>query len=369
MLQSQQQLSHHFKTMASFMSPVLVFPSPPSATPAPSSSSPLPVPPLFQNVEKTVKSAPSTTLAHLQESGCKALHKAIASEQTKSWLKLFETYYHLAVAYQNLNLHKKATEQLTFAAETAAIPKNGCEVGCNSETFYHTPIFSRRAFSHVMCDKKKEAIKDANKAVNLDSLNPDVYCIRALVWNSYEETKKAIYDLNKGLKLNPYHVCALIIRGAIINSLNSKPENEENNKDHEKAYKICQKSILFFDVTNFKSPKMAEFYEKFLWSLNVPHTVTSLNLLKGYSTFFTNLSNQKISPKLRKFPGMPFILSSQRTTNNHLKKSLTESSNSSISHLNTHQWLWNSMQSRLDPLWFCVKRKDLKYAFSRNFEK
>ncbi|XP_072509105.1 uncharacterized protein [Notamacropus eugenii] len=303
--------------MASFTPPGQPFPSPRSLSPSPSPSSSLPS--FFHCVEKTVMSAPSTTLAQLQESGSQALRKAIASEQTKSWLKaveyynellnivnkvkalkifetdlpyaqlLFETYYHLAVAYQSLNLHKKAIEQLTLAAEIAAIPKNGCEVGCNYETFYHTPIFSRRAFSHVIRGKKKEAIKDANKAINLDRLNPDVYCVRALVWNSYKETKRAIYDLNKGLRLNPYHTCGLIIRGATINSLNSKTENDTENRDHEKAYKICQKSKLFLDVTNFKSPKMAEFFDKFLWSLNVPHTVTSLNLLKGYSTSFTNL--------------------------------------------------------------------------------
>ncbi|XP_068963064.1 uncharacterized protein [Petaurus breviceps papuanus] len=271
---------------------------------------------------------------------------------------LFETYYHLAVAFQSLNLHKKAIEQLTLAAEIAAVPKaylrdivgsvpdhrnkvnihkNGCEVGCNYETFYHTPIFSRRAFSHVIRGKKKEAIKDANKAINLDRLNPDVYCVRALVWNSYKETKRAIYDLNKGLRLNPYHACALIIRGAIINSLNSKTESDKENRDHEKAYKICQKSKFFLDVSNFKSPKMAEFFEKFLWSLNVPHTVTSLNLLKGYSGSFTNLPRRKISQKLRTVPRMPSISSTQRSTSGYLKRSATASSNSSLSHLKIHQ--------------------------------
>ncbi|XP_031794692.1 uncharacterized protein LOC111721113 [Sarcophilus harrisii] len=345
--------------MASITSPGLALSSPPSLSSSTSSSCPS----VTQSLEKTILSAPTTILVHLQESGSKALRKAIASEQTKSWLKaiehytellnivykvkilkifdtdlphaqlLFETYYHLAVAYQNLNLHKKAVEQLTLAEEIASVPKNGCEVGCNYETFYHTPMFSRRAFSHVICGKKKEAIKDANKAINLDRLNPDVYCARALVWNSYKETKRAIYDLNKGLRLNPYHACALILRGATINSLNSNINNDTENRDHEKAYKICQKSKLFLDVTNFKNPKMAEFFEKFLWSLNVPHTVTSLNLLEGYSPYFSNLPCRKISQNLRKVPRMPSISYTQR---DHLKKSATSYS---LSHVKINQWL------------------------------
>ncbi|XP_074124376.1 uncharacterized protein LOC141543288 isoform X1 [Sminthopsis crassicaudata] len=346
--------------MASLTSSGLALSSPPSLSSSTSSSRPS----VMQSVEKTILSAPTTILVHLQESGSKALRKAIACEQTKSWLKaveyytellnivnkvkflkifdtdlpfaqlLFETYYHLAVAYQNLNLHKKAIEQLTLAEEIASVPKNGCEVGSKYETFYHTPIFSRRAFSHVIRGKKKEALKDANKAINLDRLNPDVYCVRALVWNSYKETKRAIYDLNKGLRLNPYHACALILRGATVNSLNSNIKNDEN-RDHEKAYKICQKSLLFLDVTNFKNPKMAEFFEKFLWSLNVPHTVTSLNLFEGYSSYFSNLPCKKSSQNLRKAPRMPSILSTQR---DHLKKSATISPYS-LSPVKINQWL------------------------------
>ncbi|XP_051817406.1 uncharacterized protein LOC127538001 isoform X2 [Antechinus flavipes] len=285
--------------MAYITSPGLILSPPPSLSSSTSSSRPS----VTQSVEKTILSAPATILVHLQESGSKALRKAIASEQTKSWLKaveyytelldivnkvkilrifdtdlpyaqlLFETYYHLAVAYQNLNLHRKAIEKLTLAEEITSVPKNGCEVGCSYETFYHTPIFSRRAFSHVLCGKKKEAIKDANKAINLDRLNP--------------------------------------------------------------AYKICQKSNLFLDVTNFKSPKMAEFFEKFLWSLNVPHTVTSLNLLEGYSAYFSNFPCRKISQNLRKVPRMPSILSTRR---DHLKKSATISPYS-LSYVKVNQWL------------------------------
>ncbi|XP_074124377.1 uncharacterized protein LOC141543288 isoform X2 [Sminthopsis crassicaudata] len=310
--------------MASLTSSGLALSSPPSLSSSTSSSRPS----VMQSVEKTILSAPTTILVHLQESGSKALRKAIACEQTKSWLKAVEYYTEL------LNIVNKVKFLKIFDTDLPFAQLNGCEVGSKYETFYHTPIFSRRAFSHVIRGKKKEALKDANKAINLDRLNPDVYCVRALVWNSYKETKRAIYDLNKGLRLNPYHACALILRGATVNSLNSNIKNDEN-RDHEKAYKICQKSLLFLDVTNFKNPKMAEFFEKFLWSLNVPHTVTSLNLFEGYSSYFSNLPCKKSSQNLRKAPRMPSILSTQR---DHLKKSATISPYS-LSPVKINQWL------------------------------
>ncbi|XP_006149553.1 uncharacterized protein LOC102481111 isoform X4 [Tupaia chinensis] len=184
--------------------------------------------------------------SQLQDAASTALRRALLSERARSWTKvveyytelldilnqvevyqisdpdvslaqlLYESHFHLAVALQNLNLHRKAIQQLENAAAIASIPKNGCNVGCKYETFFHTPIFSRMAYSHAACGQMKEAIKDANKAISLDNLNP---------------------------------VC-----------------------------KICPTNKRFLDVTDFSSPKMADFYDKFLWSLDVPHTITVVKL-------------------------------------------------------------------------------------------
>ncbi|XP_006149546.1 uncharacterized protein LOC102481111 isoform X2 [Tupaia chinensis] len=246
--------------------------------------------------------------SQLQDAASTALRRALLSERARSWTKvveyytelldilnqvevyqisdpdvslaqlLYESHFHLAVALQNLNLHRKAIQQLENAAAIASIPKNGCNVGCKYETFFHTPIFSRMAYSHAACGQMKEAIKDANKAISLDNLNPDVYCVRALVWNSCKETKRAIYDLNCGLRLNPSHICTLILRGAITKSIANENEQCDENKDHEKVCKICPTNKRFLDVTDFSSPKMADFYDKFLWSLDVPHTITVVKL-------------------------------------------------------------------------------------------
>ncbi|XP_077194617.1 uncharacterized protein LOC143837945 isoform X2 [Paroedura picta] len=199
---------------------------------------------------------------------------------------LFETYYHLGVAFQKLDLHHNAVEEFTNAIEVAHIPKYICQVGCVSRTVFHTPVFARRAYAYVKCGKIKEAITDANKAVQLDTSNSDVYCIRALVWSSAKEKRRALVDLNSSLKLNSSHICTLILRGAIMNSLGSV--TSVHNKDHRKAFSLCPDSQKFFEVQDFNSPKMSSFYDKYLWSINAFHTVTDANLFSG-ATFRSNL--------------------------------------------------------------------------------
>ncbi|XP_075785756.1 uncharacterized protein LOC102446356 isoform X3 [Pelodiscus sinensis] len=198
---------------------------------------------------------------------------------------LFETYYHLAIAFQRQNLHEEAVRELNKAIEVASIPKLSCQVGCVSRTFLHTPLFARRAYAYVKCGNLKEAIDDANKAVELDPVNPDIYCIRALVWNTVKERKRALFDLNCSQKLKPFNISTLIIKGAIKQSLMARedPQSLVKNKDHEKAYILDKESKHFFDVEDFHCPKMPEFYDRFLWSLNVPHTIMKVNLLAGSS--------------------------------------------------------------------------------------
>ncbi|XP_060100866.1 uncharacterized protein LOC132576086 isoform X2 [Heteronotia binoei] len=213
---------------------------------------------------------------------------------------LFETCYHLGIAFQKLDSHRNAVEEFTNAIEFAQVPKYACQVGCVSRSFFHTPVFARRAYAYVKCDKIKEAIKDANKTVELDPSNPDVYCIRALVWGSTKEKRRALVDLNNSLKLNSSHICSLILRGAILNSLTGVT-SPMHNKDHRKAFSLCPDSQKFFDVQDFNSPKMSSFYDRYLWSLNAFHTVTEVNLFSG-AAFHPKLP---YSPyRSRKLPGV-----------------------------------------------------------------
>ncbi|KAM8972057.1 uncharacterized protein RCH25_017672 [Pelodytes ibericus] len=185
---------------------------------------------------------------------------------------LYESYFHIGIAFQNLNQHGKAINQYTKALEASSLRKKGCTVGCISGNCLHTPVLTRRAFAHVKCDEMRKAFNDADRAVTMDSLNPDVYCIRALVWNTMQEEDRAIKDLNYALRLNPFHICSLLLRNNILR------DSAALSKDQEKALQFHAVPTKFWDVTNFNSPEIFEFFNRFLWSLNIPHTVMSLRL-------------------------------------------------------------------------------------------
>ncbi|XP_042325546.1 uncharacterized protein LOC121931638 [Sceloporus undulatus] len=281
---------------------------------------------------KAISPAFLSTIARIQAQAQAYLHNAITCERGRQWLQaidfyrkllyclnrkkfpseyvpgpgyaqlIFESYYHMGVAFQKLNCHRDAYEEFTYAMEETNTPKTACKVGCVTSSFYHTPVFARRAYAYVKCDKIKEAINDATRAVCSDPSNSDVYCIRALVWSSAKEKNRALHDLNFSFRLNSSHVCTLILRGAILKSLGGVPSLEPN-KDQEKALDLCPESASFFDVEDFHSPKMPYFYDKFLRSLNAFHTITEINLFAG-ATFAATLDINKgprISTPLRPF--------------------------------------------------------------------
>ncbi|XP_074921724.1 uncharacterized protein LOC116819258 isoform X2 [Chelonoidis abingdonii] len=222
------------------------------------------------------------------------LRSAIACERAMRWSEVVDHYTALLKTLSKEELPKDF-EPGPYYSQLIA-----CQVGCVSRTFLHTPLFARRAYAYVKCGLLKEAIDDANKAVELDPLNPDVYCVRALVWNTVKEKKRALFDLNCSQKLKPSHISTLIIKGIIKNSLMATEGTKYlvKNKDHEKAYKLDKTSKNFFDVEDFHSPKMDDFYDRYLWSLNVPHTIMQVNLMAG-SSFISHLPSDSFHREKR----------------------------------------------------------------------
>ncbi|XP_072006785.1 uncharacterized protein [Engystomops pustulosus] len=244
-----------------------------------------------------------------------SLHTAISSERAKQWVKaiehykkllkilnaikslgkgeidpsykqlLYETHYHLGIAYQNVNCHEDAVLQYTKALQASSISKKNCAVGCTSATCLHTPVLTRRAFAYVKCDEASKALRDADTAIYLDRSNPDVYCIRALVWSTLQKEEEAIKDLNYGLRINPHHACTLILRGNIKKYMRSENHSDlQLNNDQEQALQSNHYSIRFLGVKDFNNSEISEFCNTLLWSLNVPHTVISVRLLSACST-------------------------------------------------------------------------------------
>nr|XP_020666092.1 uncharacterized protein LOC110088241 isoform X2 [Pogona vitticeps] len=304
--------------------------------PSTTSATALTKPPSFHSplqsareVKPIIPSAFLASVASIQAQAQKHLFAAITCERAKRWFQaiehyrkllislsqkkfpsqyvpgpectklVFETYYHIGVAFQKVDYHRDASEEFTNAIETGNPSKVGCNMACASIPFYQTPAYARRAYAYVKCDKIKEAIGDATRAVYLDPSNPDVYCVRALVWSSAKEKRRALLDLNLSFRINPSHVCTLILRGAILKSLGGLSGSDQN-KDHKMASQLCRESINYFDVEDFHSPKMPSFYDKFLWSLNAFHTITEINLFAGASFMPKSKQSSMIQKDTRK---------------------------------------------------------------------
>ncbi|XP_033745173.1 uncharacterized protein LOC117330794 isoform X2 [Pecten maximus] len=176
---------------------------------------------------------------------------------------MYEMYYHLAVAYQHVGKHKQAITELTNAIDIVSIPKNGCLAGCMTNSCLMTPIYARRAFAHAKSGGMVLAKKDAEKTVVLDSRNPDVYCIRALVHSANDNERHAKKDLELALNFNPTHNCTLMLLKALNMAEIIKHGADPNS---------------YTNVNSFTHPCMVEFFDKMLFGLSLPHTVTQVDL-------------------------------------------------------------------------------------------
>ncbi|KAK6994036.1 tpr repeat [Biomphalaria glabrata] len=176
---------------------------------------------------------------------------------------LYECHFHLGLALQRLDQHKKSIVHYTQAMKAVSIPKCGCQAGCIANSCMLTPLYARRAFAHCMTDSLSNALRDIEDLTLLDSKNPDVYCVRALVHTARKEEKQAIQDLDYGLKLNPQHSGCKIVQRALCNppSIMRRPEVQSLD-----------------NVDSFLHPFAMDFYDRMLYTLMVPHKLTVVEL-------------------------------------------------------------------------------------------
>ncbi|XP_060555781.1 uncharacterized protein LOC132716505 [Ruditapes philippinarum] len=188
----------------------------------------------------------------------------------------YELHFHLGVAFQHLDNHRAAVSQFSKTIEVVSIAKNGCLAGCLTNSCLMTPIYARRAFAHAKLGSYKLALKDAEKAVVLDSDSPDVYCIRALVRSTFDDELMGLKDLETAVKLDKDHVCATMLKASF-----TKPLVTDENEQYGffgKAVRLCQEAETYLTCNSFVHPCILEFYDKFLFPLSVPHTVTTIHL-------------------------------------------------------------------------------------------
>ncbi|XP_045166792.2 uncharacterized protein LOC123530136 isoform X2 [Mercenaria mercenaria] len=247
-----------------------------------------------------------STLNELHDAANSLLRQAMLNERYKRWKKVvslyeellwmidlerfpddyeppsiyfmlrYELHFHLGVALQHLGKHTEAVLQFSKTIEVVSIAKNGCLAGCLTNSCLMTPIYTRRAFAHSKLGSYKLALKDAEKAVVLDSGSPDVYCIRALVRSTFDDELMGLKDLESALKLDPDHVCATMLKASF-----TKPLVTDENEQYGffgKAVRLCQESETYLTCNSFIHPCIVEFYDKFLFPLSIPHTVTCIHL-------------------------------------------------------------------------------------------
>lgn len=193
---------------------------------------------------------------------------------------LYELHFHLGLALQRLGLHRKSVLHYTKAIEAVSIPKGGCLAGCMTNSCLMTPLYSRRAFAFTQTGDLASALRDAESVVVLDNRNPDVYCIRALVRAARNEERMALNDLDQALTFSPNHVACLVVRGAITRPLSPKYPggSPRQNKYLVKAERLNPDSQSYFNVDSFQHPCVLDFYDRLLFTLLVPHTVTVIDL-------------------------------------------------------------------------------------------
>ncbi|CAH1784572.1 unnamed protein product [Owenia fusiformis] len=180
-------------------------------------------------------------------------------------LLLYELHYHLGMALQHIGDHRRAIQHYTKAINSITRLKGGCLAGCHTNSCLMTPLHTRRSFAYARTGDLRNSLKDAERAVVLDSRNPDVYCVRALSRHTRREETEAIKDCKLALGINPSHVCALLLLGNFEKPLS--------------AYSINPTSKYYMDVRDFNHPSMMDFYDRFLYSLNVPHTISQINMI------------------------------------------------------------------------------------------
>lgn len=86
------------------------------------------------------------------------------------------------------------------------------------------------------------------------------------------------------LKYDSKHLCALMLKGALKkrNMLSDSADDSE----HRLALSINPDSSRFFNVCSFKHKDAMTFFEKFLYALGVPHTISRVQFEEGIELDF-----------------------------------------------------------------------------------
>eukprot|EP00054_Salpingoeca_dolichothecata_P021465 m.137468 g.137468 ORF g.137468 m.137468 type:complete len:222 (-) comp23994_c0_seq1:1201-1866(-) len=135
---------------------------------------------------------------------------------------VFETHFYLGRAYERVNDFPKALQHLSEAVSVAVRPVTGCSVGCVVPKILQSPAYLARACLHARLGNLDASLGDISTAIIMDPDNPDILCIRALLYRARKNPLRAVEEANSILQSRPKHVCALIIRGLSLRDMESQ---------------------------------------------------------------------------------------------------------------------------------------------------
>jgi len=187
----------------------------------------------------------------------------------------YELHAHYGVALAHIGEHRKAVREFTLAIEAVSAPKGTCRAGCKTLSCLHPPLFTKRAVSHVLMGNRKQALNDANRACMLDSKNPDVYCMRALVKGTINKTiymDEILTDLNHVLSMDADHVAGLILRGSF------DPKEQEQKLYTWKACRKNPDAQVFIPITDLNHPDINRFLDRYFHALSIPHSIMDVRV-------------------------------------------------------------------------------------------
>jgi len=216
---------------------------------------------------------------------------------------LYESYFHLGVGLQHLGRNKEAIIAFTNAMTSMNLRKNGCMAGCNSSTCFHTPALAKRAFSLAKVGDMKAAFTDIEKAIVLDTMNPDLYCVRALMFNTKRESKKAMDDVNVALSISKRYITATLLKGnldqplkfSFLGGLSMDSSNKKLSDAHAAAVRMDPDTANYTDVMDINHPKMTRFWTRYFRSLNLPRTVMNVDIISPMLMKYNDtISTQKV---------------------------------------------------------------------------
>ncbi|XP_020897952.1 uncharacterized protein LOC110236750 [Exaiptasia diaphana] len=186
---------------------------------------------------------------------------------------LYECHMLCGEALQHLSQSLKASIHYEKAMKAISTKKVNCCIGCVSGKTLHmrVPALAKIALCHIQLGKYRLAFKCVQEALELDSKNADLHCIKSCINFLMRNIRTAAKCANDAIWLNPRHACAWLLRGKFKEIEKQRPDFRQN-KDLEVARGLDSSTISCF-TSDIDASRLIYILNRYLPSLRISHTV------------------------------------------------------------------------------------------------